>query len=391
MKSKRTLAPVLVLATLFYAHSKAAAQSCSSTAGANSAGSFSTITNSGALFSWSNPGNAQTLDGNYATAGTTLGIGATGYSDYLVIQNFGFSIPSTATICQIKVDVQRSASGLGIGASVSDRSVQLVQNGALYGNDLASGAAWPSSDGIATYGAALLATTWGGSWQPSDVNNPNFGVAISTRIKEGVVGLFMQGKINQVTVTIIYDPNSLLSITLGQFSARPANGNEHLLTWTASATTAGGNFIIQRSGNSRDWQDIATIPVAAASSIHSPSESSMSSYSYTDHAPLQGANYYRLHLVSADGRSTYSTIDEVTMENKMTASCWPNPCVQTIHVSSPQPVIRVTLKDLQGRTLYMRQAAAPASDWQIPADNLPPGIYFVQVGAQTLRVLKEKN
>jgi hypothetical protein len=387
MKSKRTLAPVLVLAALFYAHPKAAAQSCSSTVGANNAGSFSTATNPGSLFSWSNPGNAQTSDGNYATAGTTLGIGATGYSDYLVIQNFGFSIPSTATICQIVVDVQRSASGLGIGASVSDKAVQLVQNGSLYGNNLASGSAWPSSDGTATYGNALLATTWGGSWQPADVNSANFGVAISTKIKEGVVGLFMQGKINQVTVTIIYDPNSLLSIMLGKLSAQASpNGDGHLLSWTADAS-AGGNFIIQRSGDSRDWNDIATIPVTQTSSTHNQS----GSYSYTDHTPVAGANYYRVHMISADGRSTYSTINEVTMENKMTASCWPNPCVQTIHVSCPQPVIRVTLKDLQGRTLYMRQAAAPASDWQIPADNLPPGIYFVQVGAQTLRILKEKN
>jgi len=79
------------------------------------------------------------------------------------------------------------------------------------------------------------------------------------------------------------------------------------------------------------------------------------------------------------------------MKNKTTVRCWPNPFVQTINVSTPHPVTRVTLKDLQGRTLYMRQTATPTGDWQIPAADLPPGLYFLQVGEDTLRLLKEAH
>ena len=390
MKSYLALTPVLLLAVLCNPYSEATAQSCTSTVGANNGGTFSTMAYSGSTFAWSNPSNAQNADGSYAIAGATLAILSTAWSNYLVVQNFGFSIPSTATICEIIVDIQRSETGLALGADVKDRSVRLLQNGALYGNDLASGSSWPSSDGTVTYGNALLASTWGGSWQPSDVNNSNFGVAISTQLSTNLVSLALQGKVNQIKVTIIYDPNSLLSVSLGKFSATVSpNEDGHLLTWTANAT-AGGNFIIQRSGNSSDWQDIATVPMA--SSGHDPSASgSMTSYTYTDHDPLDGANFYRLHMVDASGRSAYSTINEVTMKNQTTIRCWPNPCVQTINVSSPQPVTRITLKDLMGRTLYMRQTAAPTGDWQIPAGNLPPGVYFVLVGSQTLRVLKEAN
>jgi len=389
MKSHLALTPVLILAALLYPYSKATAQSCSTTVGPDNGGTFGTMAYAGSSFNWSNASNAQFSDASYATAGTFLGILSTAYSNYITVQNLGFSIPASATICQIMVNVQRSYSGLALGAGVQDKSVRLLQNGALYGNDLASGTAWPASDGTVTYGNALLASTWGGSWQPADVNSPNFGVAISTELFTALAGVAMQGKINQITVTIIYDPNSVLAITLGKFSAAPSpDGDGHLLTWTADAT-AGGNFIIQRSGDSRNWQDIATVPVTVASSGHDqPGSGSMTSYTYTDHTPLVGANFYRLHMISANGRSTYSTINEVSMENQTTIRCWPNPCVRTINVSSPHPVTRITLKDLQGRTLYMRQAAAPANDWQIPTEELPPGLYLIQVGSETLRVLK---
>jgi hypothetical protein len=46
------------------------------------------------------------------------------------------------------------------------------------------------------------------------------------------------------------------------------------------------------------------------------------------------------------------------------------------------------LKDLQGRILYSKEAAAPTGEWQIPAGHLRPGLYLVQVGSETFRLLK---
>ena len=388
MKSYLAWSPVFILAALLHLNLDATAQSCTSTAGANNGGTFSTMAYAGSSFVFNNPSNAQNADGSYATAGTTLGILSSAWSNYLVVQNFGFSIPATATICEIIVDIQRSESGLALGAGVKDKSVRLLQNGALYGNDLASGSSWPNSDGTVTYGNALLAGTWGGSWQPADVNSANFGVAISTQLFTNLISLALQGNVNQIRVTVIYDPNSLLGITLDKFSASVSpDGDGHLLTWSADATS-GGNFIIQRSGNGSDWQNIGTVPVKAQTSS---GEGPTIAYTYTDHDPLDGTNFYRLQMVNANGKSTYSTINEVTMKNQTAVRCWPNPCVQTINVSSPHPVTRITLKDLLGRTLYMRQVAAPTGDWQIPASDLPPGLYFVLVGTETLQVMKKAN
>lgn len=382
MKIKSALLP-LITAVFVCLYLKAHAQGCTSSAGANNAASFSTLSYSGSSFTWTSPGNAQTSDGNYAAAGKTLGLLTSQYSGYLTIQNFGFSIPSSATICEIHVEVERSASGLGIlGTSIKDKSVMLLKNGSLYGNDLASGAAWPGSDGTVTYGAGLLAGTWGTGWLPSDINSPDFGVAISAQLN-GIAGLFMSANIDQVRVTVIYDTHSLLDLSLNDFMAvRSPDGHGHLLTWTASGRTintsgSGGRAmdtrcIVQRSGDSRTWQDIATVP--------------LSDGRYTDQTPLDGVNFYRLHIISPDGGSVYSIVKEI---DQVTTSlrCWPNPFRDVIHISEPGGG-RLVLKDMQGRVCYKKDAAR--GDQQIPAAALPPGLYFLQVGSVTYKMLHTK-
>jgi hypothetical protein len=301
------------------------------------------------------------------------------YADYLIIQDFGFSIPSTATICEIRVEVERSATGLGIGGSkVTDQSIRLLQNGSLYGGDLASGTTWPSSDGIVTYGIGTLATTWGGSWQPSDVNSANFGVAISAKLSTGIVALGMTAKIDRVRIMVIYDPNTVLALGLDNFTAtRSPDGDGHRLTWTVASDATGASFAIQRSGNGHEWQDIATIPASAPTH----------SYAYVDHAPLNGASFYRIRMETADKRYVYSTVSEVR-DDRTTLQCWPNPFTDLIHISGPPARKTIVLKDLQGRVLYSKEAAAPTGERQIPAGHLRPGLYLVQVGGETFRLLK---
>ncbi|MBN9382036.1 MAG: T9SS type A sorting domain-containing protein [Chitinophagaceae bacterium] len=383
MKIKSATLPVLIMAAVACPYQKARTQGCSSSVGANTAATFSTLSYSGSTFSWTSPGNAQTSDGNYASASKLLGLLTSQHSDYLTIQNFGFSIPSSATICEIHVEVERSASGLGIlGSNVTDQSIVLLKNGSPYGNDLASGAAWPGSEATATYGNGLLAGTWGGSWLPSDINSPNFGVAISAKLN-GVVGLLMSANIDQVRMTVIYDPHSVLSLGLEDFTAvRSPDGDGHILSWIAGGGAVDTRCIIQRSGDGHSWQDIATVPMTGG---HTSSPSS--SYTYTDHTPLDGVNFYRLHVVGMDGSSFWSIVKEV---DRITTSlrCWPNPFVNVIHIPD-QTGRRVVLKDMQGRTMYIKTDAT--GDWQIPTAGLPPGLYFLQVGAVTYKMLKQSN
>lgn len=101
---------------------------------------------------------------------------------------------------------------------------------------------------------------------------------------------------------------------------------------------------------------------------------------------MDGVNFYRLHIISPDGGSAYSIVKEI---DQATASlqCWPNPFSDVIHITEPDGG-KVVLKDMQGRVLYKKDAAR--GDQQIPAAALPPGLYFLQVGSVTYKMLHIK-
>ncbi len=381
MKIKSATTMVLITA-FFICPYLTKAQGCASTTGLTNASSFNTTTYSGSGFNWSNAGNAQLSDDVYVSGGTTLSILGSAYSNYLTIQNFGFSIPTTATICEIRVEVERSATGLGVlGSKVVDHSVRLLKNGSAFGTDLASSATWPGSDATVTYGIGLLASTWGTGWTPTDINDPNFGVEISAQLDAGLASLFMSAKIDRVRITVIYDPNSTLAVSIDNFTAS-SMGDEHLLSWTAEAGQPGSKFILQRSANGVDWKELATISERASFSEN---------YSYTDQSPLNGTNLYRVRLQRADGKSVYSPVRELTKSSTAGAEmhCWPNPFVDVIHVTGVASGKKIWLKDIQGHVLYEKNITDRSGDQQVLAAGLKPGLYFLQVGDKTWKVLKQ--
>ncbi len=124
---------------------------------------------------WTNPGNAATDDGSYATSVNSSGDETT---HYLKATNFGFSIPSSTTIDGIVVEVDRKGSFAAGGNNCKDSTVSLVKAGAVAGNNKATATNWPTDEEYATYGASN--DVWGLSWTYNDINASNFGMVISS-------------------------------------------------------------------------------------------------------------------------------------------------------------------------------------------------------------------
>jgi len=126
---------------------------------------------------WSSPTNAGALDQNFASA-TFQNEGDT--SHYLKATNFGFAVPSTATVTGIVVDVARYES---VGtATVADLAVRIVKGGTIQSADRSNlSAPWPYQ-GVAyqSYGSAndLWGITDTGVTLVNDINASNFGFAI---------------------------------------------------------------------------------------------------------------------------------------------------------------------------------------------------------------------
>jgi len=65
-------------------------------------------------------------------------------------------------------------------ATSIDKSVKIVKNDVIAGDEKASSNEWPASDAYSSYGNAT--DLWGLSWNSSDINADNFGVAIASNI-----------------------------------------------------------------------------------------------------------------------------------------------------------------------------------------------------------------
>lgn len=95
-------------------------------------------------------------------------------SNYLEITNFGFSIPSSATINGITVTLYRTSDD----SAFKDYSARIIKNGTVGTTDKSNPNIWTiyTPEQI-TYGGS--SDLWGTTWSYSDINNSNFGFALS--------------------------------------------------------------------------------------------------------------------------------------------------------------------------------------------------------------------
>lgn len=142
-----------------------------SSSGPNSPATGANIAYSG--FAWTNPGNVVASDNSYATRYVS------GYTDYLRATDFGFAIPSGATINGIVVEVERkSSAGYSITDYVNPGSCKLIKGGSAVGASKADGGTWwPTSDAYKSYGGA--SDLWDTTWTDTEINDSGFGFQIS--------------------------------------------------------------------------------------------------------------------------------------------------------------------------------------------------------------------
>jgi hypothetical protein len=118
---------------------------------------------------WSNTGNITADDGT--SAGSFPKAGQT--SQYLHATNFGFALPSGATIDGIVVRVDR----LATANLITDHTIQLIIGGSRSGDNKADTmTTWPSSAATKDYGSA--SDLWGLTLAEADIESSTFGVAI---------------------------------------------------------------------------------------------------------------------------------------------------------------------------------------------------------------------
>lgn len=152
----------------------------------------STTTGSGSSWSYTSRSYTSNNSWSYTNLSTSSN------SMYLMVTNFGFAIPSGATITGITVEIEHYAGH----RKMRDNSVMLTKNGSSYtGSDYASGSTWGNGyDQVYTYGST--SDLWGTTWTQAEINSSNFGVGISAEnFSSSRTGT---AYIDDITITVEY-------------------------------------------------------------------------------------------------------------------------------------------------------------------------------------------
>ncbi len=341
-----------------------------SSSGPNSGTLFSNNASTG-TFSWSNTNNAQYSDNSPATASQTLGIFSSFSSNFLLIQGLGFSIPAKAAVSGIKVEIERKAGGLGLGASVTDNQVKLVKGGVIGGTNLASGSSWPVSDAFTSYGNS--SNLWGQTWTAADINNSNFGIAISATVSSGILGLLLSAQVDHARVTVYFSVP--VPVTFKDFSGAADNGSVRL-NWSTVTESNSSCFIVEKEcSHNENWYPVDTVPAVQNST-------SEIFYEGFDLNP-DDLNTYRIKELDLDGRPCYSKIISVKYNEPGPAMIrlYPNPSYSTVNISSDETIVSVTVMDLSGKIIH---SISPGSKQaQLDGSHWTPGMYLLSVKTKT--------
>jgi extracellular elastinolytic metalloproteinase len=177
--------------------------------------------------------------------------------------------------------------------------------------------------------------------------------------------------IDSVSRPFFIMPNNALPLTLVNFSATQS-GKEVLLNWETAAEVNTRNFEVERSADGISWSSIGAVPAKDLTS---------NAYFYSDRAPLEHKNFYRIRINDRDGVHTYTVVKKIELKETAVLTLVPNPAVdQTIvyfGLSIKGGVLMVT--DLQGRVLQTHALNDNASSFVLPTGKLPSGNYMIRL------------
>ncbi len=126
---------------------------------------------------WTNPGNITAYDGNLADATVAA---SSEQTHWLKATNFGFDIPTGSIIAGILVYV----SGKIVGVAGWQLDFIRIIKGGVIGTTVNKTAVLPNST-VNTVAASNSEDLWGETWTAEDINDEDFGVALSTIGSDG--------------------------------------------------------------------------------------------------------------------------------------------------------------------------------------------------------------
>lgn len=171
--------------------------------------------------------------------------------------------------------------------------------------------------------------------------------------------------------------SQLLPVELIWFTANHHNGNV-ILKWQVGQTESLDRFIIERSVDGTNWQEINNQPAVYGKSI----------YTGTDASPHTSYNKYRIRVIRKNNSIIYSAIQRVYVPQKNEMiNIYPNPASQKIFITGISSSPELNLYDLSGKLVWQKKLITIQNTASVDLPSLAKGIYMVKIGESVNRLV----
>ena len=164
------------------------------------------------------------------------------------------------------------------------------------------------------------------------------------------------------------------------------NADKVNLTWVTATETNSSYFIISRSSNAQDYDEIGTVNAQGNSTTQKQ-------YSFTDASPLTGISYYRLTQTDIDGNKINHGIRQISYNPRVLVNLKvrANGNGSALLVVESRKQINAQLKvyDLSGREHRNEAIRLSAGNTNVEL-NLTPGMYICEISNERGESVKEK-
>ncbi len=206
-----------------------------------------------------------------------------------------------------------------------------------------------------------------------EVDKIGFAPCVSMRLRTSdnnfSVGTYGSG-LFQLSV-----PVAVLPIELTTFTGKAVD-KTNVLSWKTATETDNKGFDIERSADGTRFEKIGF--VAGNGTTLKPE-----SYTFEDNTPLSIA-YYRLKQWDNDGRFELSKVIQISQKSSTKLNVYPNPVSNVLtletDVKGDYQIINIV-----GQTVLKGQTSAQ----NIDVSGLPQGTYFLQVGKEQMKFIKQ--
>ena len=248
---------------------------------------------------------------------------------------------------------------------------------------------------VATMGVAKQTETVAGCY--ADLNAANGTITSILQTGNGSVG-----NVRWVTVPVagfsnfyLYDYGSIVPIKVIAFNGVKQNEQKNYLYWRLNCVGSENNtIVVERSKDAQHFESIHALQNLSSDQCNQALD-------FTDLAPQNGINFYRLKFIDADGRINYTQV--ISLVNGSRAmeliSLAPNPVKQSTNlrlVSNLKAEAQISILNAAGSLVNKLKVSLVAGENNVSLNlsQLAPGVYNIVISQpnaekQSIRLIKQ--